>query len=163
MRLAIISDTHLPKGRRRLPDECLRRLAAADAVLHAGDLISARVLDELLAVGPPVHAVRGNVDEPALRARLPETLELELGGVRLAMVHDSGPSAGRRLRLRTRFPSADVVVFGHSHIPLLETSDSGPILLNPGSPTDRRRSPSHTMALGEVEGGRARFELVALD
>ena len=163
MRLAIISDTHLPKGHRALPEECRRRLAAADAILHAGDLIRASVLDHLLAIGPPVHAVCGNVDEPALRTRLPETLELELEGVRVAMVHDSGPAAGRAVRMRTRFPDADVVVFGHSHIPLLESHDGGPILLNPGSPTDRRRSPSHTMALGELTSGQARFELIALD
>lgn len=163
MRLAIISDTHLPKGRRTLPDECRRRLVAADAILHAGDLRVASVLDELLALGPRVHAVHGNVDEPALLKRLPETLELELDGVRVAMVHDSGPSAGRLARMRRRFPHADVVVFGHSHLPLLETHESGPVLLNPGSPTERRRSPSHTMAVGELEGGRAHFELVALD
>lgn len=163
MRLAIISDTHLPKGRRTLPDECRRRLAAADAILHAGDLNAASVLDELRAIGPRVHAVRGNVDEPALLRELPETLELELAGVCVAMVHDSGPSAGRLARMRRRFPNADVVVFGHSHMPLLETHESGPILLNPGSPTERRRSPSHAMAVGELEGGQVRFELVALD
>ncbi len=163
MRLAIISDTHLPKGSRSLPDECRRRLADADAILHAGDLMTASVLDELEAIGPPVHAVHGNVDGPALRARLPETLELELGGVRIAMVHDSGPSSGRLERMRTRFPRADVVVFGHSHMPLLELSDAGPILLNPGSPTERRRATTHTMAVGELTGGQARFELVALD
>ena len=163
MRLAIISDTHLPRGRRALPEECRRRLAAADAILHAGDLIRMPVLDHLQAIGPRVHAVHGNVDEPALRARLPEMLELELDGVRIAMVHDSGPSAGRAARMRRRFPDADVVIFGHSHMPLLEYHDGGPILLNPGSPTDRRRSPSHTMALGELTSGQARFELVALD
>src|SRR3712207_1279454 len=118
MELAIISDTHMPRGRRRLPDECLERLAAADAILHAGDLITREVLDLLEARGPPVHAIQGNVDEPELRLRLPRVRVVEAEDARIAMVHDAGPSAGRLRRLRALFPDADAAVFGHSHIPL---------------------------------------------
>jgi putative phosphoesterase len=163
MRLAIISDTHLPKGRRVLPAACLDRLAAADAILHCGDFNARSVYEELLAIGPPLHAVHGNVDPPELWGLLPETLEIELGGVRIAMVHDSGPAAGRMKRMRTRFPHADLVVFGHSHLPLLQTSPEGMTLLNPGSPTERRRAPRHTMAQADVADGAVVCELLALD
>ena len=163
MRLAIISDTHMPKGRRALPAACLERLAAADAILHAGDFIAPSVYDELLAIGPPVHAVHGNVDAPELRGRLPESLEIDLGGVRVAMVHDSGPAAGRMMRMRTRFPRARLVVFGHSHLPLREEGSDGLVLLNPGSPTERRRAPSYTMAQAELAGGAVACRLLALD
>ena len=162
MRLAVISDTHLPKGRRALPGACVERLAAADAILHAGDFTARPVYDELRRLGPPVHAVHGNVDPPELRALLPETLELDLDGVRIAMIHDSGPSARRVSRMRTRFPDADLVVFGHSHMPLIEQGD-GLILLNPGSPTERRRAPNHTMAQVDLAAGSVTCELVALD
>lgn len=163
MRLAILSDTHLPKGRRALPPACLERLAAADAILHAGDFITASVYEDLRAIGPPLHAVHGNVDPPELRERLPESVEIDLDGARVAMVHDSGGAAGRMTRMRTRFPDADLVVFGHSHLPLLETGPDGLILLNPGSPTDRRRSPRHTMAQVDIVAGAVRCELVDLD
>jgi hypothetical protein len=163
MRLAIISDTHMPKGRRALPEACLQRLAAADAILHAGDFVARAIHDQLMAIGPPVHAVHGNVDEPELRGILPESLEMDLDGVRVAMIHDSGPAAGRRTRMRTRFPRAALVVFGHSHLPLLEEDADGLILLNPGSPTERRRAPRHTMAEAEIAGGTVTCRLVALD
>ena len=163
MRLAILSDTHLPKGRRALPAACLERLAAADAILHAGDFIAASVYDELRALGPPLHAVHGNVDPPELRKRLPECLEVDLDGVRVAMIHNSGAATGRMARMRTRFPDADLVVFGHSHLPLLETGPDGRVLLNPGSPTERRRAPRHTMAQVDVVGGAVACELVGLD
>jgi putative phosphoesterase len=161
-RLAVISDTHLPRGSRRLPDRCLELLRGADAILHAGDVSAAGVLSELRALGPPVHAVHGNVDEPAVVAELPADLVLELGGVRIAMLHDSGPAAGRMARMRRRFPDAHAVVFGHSHIPLHETGPDGLQLFNPGSPTDRRRQPFHTMGLAEARAGAVRFELVTL-
>ena len=163
MRLAILSDTHLPKGRRALPPACLERLAAADAILHAGDFIAASVYEELRAIGPPLHAVHGNVDPPELRKRLPESVEIDLDGVRVAMVHDSGAAAGRMTRMRARFPDADLVIFGHSHLPLLETGPDGLVLLNPGSPTERRRSPRHTMAQVDIVGGAVACELVGLD
>jgi putative phosphoesterase len=161
--LAIISDTHLPRGRRRLPGACVERLRAADLVLHAGDIATAEVLAELEALGPPVRAVYGNVDEAALRARLPEALVVEAAGARVAMIHDAGPAAGRAARLRRRFPDADAVVFGHSHIPLHETGADGLQIFNPGSPTDRRRQPRHTMGLARVQAGAIAFELVTLD
>jgi putative phosphoesterase len=162
-RLAVISDTHLPRGARRLPDRCVALLRGADAILHAGDFSSAETLAELRALGPPLHAVHGNVDEPAVLAQLPMVLALEIDGARIAMLHDSGPAAGRMARMRARFPEADAVVFGHSHIPLHETGPDGFQLFNPGSPTDRRRQPVHTMGLAEVRDGAVRFELVTLD
>jgi uncharacterized protein len=163
IRLAVISDTHLPRGSRRLPDRCVELLRGADAILHAGDLSTVGVLEDLRALGPPVHAVCGNVDEVALARLLPAELELDLEDARIAMVHDSGAAQGRAARMRRRFPDADAVVFGHSHIPLHETGQDGLQLFNPGSPTDRRRQPRHTMGLAEVDGGSVRFELLALD
>ena len=161
MRLALISDTHLPRGRRRLPDACVEHLRGADAILHAGDLVALSVLHELEALGPPVHAVHGNVDAPDVRAALPAARVVDVGGTRIAMTHDGGPAAGRLARLRRRFPDADAVVFGHSHVPLHEAAE-GFQIFNPGSPTDRRRQPTHTMGIATVRGGRLRFELVDL-
>jgi putative phosphoesterase len=162
MRLAVISDTHLPRGNRALPPACLERLRAADAILHAGDLSEASVLAALEALGPPVHAVRGNVDSAELQARLPLTRVVEAEGARIAMVHDAGPAAGRLARMRRRFPDADAVVFGHSHLPLLETS-GGFAIFNPGSPTERRRAKHHTMGVATVLQGDLAFELVTLE
>src|SRR5919198_5446587 len=138
--------------RPRAPEACVDRLAAADAILHAGDLSELSVLAELEALGPPVHAVRGNVDSAALQARLPLTRGVDAGGARIAMVHDAGPAAGRLQRMRRRFPEAQAVVFGHSHIPLLESAD-GFTIFNPGSPTERRRAPQHTMGLATADHG----------
>jgi putative phosphoesterase len=162
VRLAIISDTHLPRGARRLPDACVAHLRAADLVLHAGDVVTPEVLAEIEALGPPVRAVAGNVDVAALRARLPERDVVVAGDARIGMVHDAGPAAGRPARLRRWFPDCDAVVFGHSHIPLHVTEDAFQIF-NPGSPTDRRRQPRHTMGLAEVAGRDVRFTLVDLD
>jgi uncharacterized protein len=163
MVVAIISDTHLPRRGRALPVACVERLRAADAILHAGDISEASVLAEIEALGPPVHAVRGNVDSPELQARLPLTRIVEIGGARIAMLHDAGPAIGRLERMRNRFPEAQAVVFGHSHIPLHQIGPDGLQLFNPGSPTDRRRQPRHTMGLAEVRDGAVRFELVTLD
>ena len=154
----IVADTHIPRRARALPKGLLAHLGRADLVLHAGDLMDPSLLEELAAY-VPVRAVRGNLDPPDLD--LPESLQVELGGVRVAMIHDSGRKQGRRTRLRRRFPDARVVVFGHSHIPFLEDK-SGFMLLNPGSPTDRRRQPHHTFALLCVEGGEVRAEIVPL-
>ncbi|MGH2949204.1 MAG: metallophosphoesterase family protein [Solirubrobacteraceae bacterium] len=162
MRLAIISDTHMPRGARAIPAACVERLRAADAILHAGDLMEAPVLAALEALGPPVYAVRGNVDSPELQARLPLTRVVEAGGARIAMVHDAGPAASRLTALRRRFPDADAVVFGHSHLPLHEEVD-GFAIFNPGSPTERRRAPHHTMGMATAEDGAVAFELVLLD
>ena len=162
MRLAIISDTHMPRGDRALPEACLERLRAAEAILHAGDLIALEVLELLQSLGPPVHAVHGNVDGPEVRAALPGARVVEVGGARIGMVHDAGPAAGRMRRLRARFPGADAVVFGHSHLPLHDEED-GFQLFNPGSPTERRRAPVHTMGEAEVGAdGRLRFGLIEL-
>jgi uncharacterized protein len=162
MVLAVIADTHLPRGRRRLPDACVERLRDTDLVLHAGDFIAAQALRELESLGPPVAAVHGNLDDAELRRRLPEARVVDAGGARIGMVHDAGPRKGRLARMRRRFPDAAAVVFGHSHIPLHE-SDDGFQVFNPGSPTDRRRQPRHTMGIARVDGDGVAFELVALD
>ena len=161
-RLAVISDTHLPRGARALPAACVEMLRGADAILHAGDLMELSVLEALEGLGPPVHAVRGNVDSAELQARLPLTRVVGVEGARIAMIHDGGPKEGRLARLRRRFPDADAVVFGHSHLPLHEER-GGFTIFNPGSPTERRRSPHHTMGLATVDGDRVSFELLQLD
>jgi putative phosphoesterase len=160
--IAVIADTHLPRGARRIPDACLERLREAELILHAGDLTAPSVLDELEAIGPPVAAVHGNIDTEELRRRLPAERVVTAGDLRIAMVHDAGPGRGRLERMRRRFHDADAVVFGHSHIPLHEQSD-GFQIFNPGSPTDRRRQPRHTMGLARVEDGRVDFQHVVLD
>jgi putative phosphoesterase len=163
VRLAVIADTHLPRGARRLPDVCVERLKGADAILHAGDLMETSVLDALRQLGPPVHAVRGNVDSAELQARLPATRMVNAEGARIAMLHDAGPATGRLARMRRRFPDAQAVVFGHSHIPLHETDQDGFQIFNPGSPTERRRQPRHTMGIATAHDGRVAFELITLD
>jgi putative phosphoesterase len=159
--VAVIADTHMPRGGRRLPDACVERLRAADLILHAGDVTAEGVLEELAAVGPPLHAVHGNMDDPALCDRLPSTLVVEAGGVQFGMTHDPGPRAGRGERLAGRFPDCAAVVYGHTHEP--EVTRAGEIwILNPGSPTERRRAPSHTMLVLEVEKGEIRPQLIPL-
>jgi uncharacterized protein len=159
--LAIISDTHMPRGGRAIPEACLARMRAADAILHAGDLVAVEVLELLESLGPPVHAVHGNVDEPELLMRLPAVRVIDADGAKIVVTHDGGPAQRRLDRLRARFPDADAVVFGHSHLPLHEERD-GFHIFNPGSPTDRRRAPSHTMGVATAQAGRLRFELVEL-
>jgi putative phosphoesterase len=161
--LAIISDTHLPRGGRRLPEACVARLRAAAMILHAGDLVTVSVLEELRALGPPVVAVAGNVDEPALRRRLPARTEVQVGGARIGMVHDAGPARGRLERLRGWFPDADAAVFGHSHLPLHERAADGFQIFNPGSPTERRRAPAHSIGEARVDQHRVELSLIALD
>jgi putative phosphoesterase len=163
VRLAIISDTHLPRGERRLPDACVEHLRASDLILHAGDFSELGVLRGIEALGPPVAAVFGNVDGPDVRAVVPEQRIVEAGAVRIAMVHDAGPGARRLERLQAAFPECQAVVFGHSHIPLLEMAEGNFQIFNPGSPTDRRRQPKHTMGLATVEGETITFEHVELD
>jgi uncharacterized protein len=146
----------MPRGARRLPERSVELMADADAIIHAGDFVTAAVLAEIEALGPPVHSVYGNVDEPALRERLPETLEVEFGRARIAVIHDAGPRRGRAERLRARFPGADCVIFGHSHMP--EHVRVGEFqTFNPGSPTERRRAPSRSMGLLEVVGAEIRL------
>ncbi len=151
----------MPKGGRAIPEACLARLRSADAILHAGDFVATEVLDLLESLGPPVHAVHGNVDEPALRVRLPAVRLVEADGARIVMTHDGGPADGRLARLRARFPGVDAVVFGHSHLPLHE-EDGGFHIFNPGSPTERRRAPRHTMGLATAQAGRLEFSLIQL-
>ena len=154
----VIADTHIPRRARSLPEELIPYLERADLILHAGDLIEPSLLQEL-AIYAPVRAVKGNVDPSD--SNLPETLEFDFGGARMAMIHDSGRKEGRRRRLKKRFPDARVVVFGHSHVPFLEDED-GLLLLNPGSPTDKRWQPCHTFALLWVGEGRVRAEILTL-
>jgi putative phosphoesterase len=158
--IAIIADTHLPRGTRRLPDSCVERLRRADLIVHAGDFIRLEVLDELERLGDLV-AVHGNVDEPALRRRLPERASFSAGGFTIAVVHDSGPRRGRIERLRRSFPGADAVIFGHSHLPLHERDGEFQIF-NPGSPTERRGAPHHTMGTARVTERGLEFQLVTL-
>lgn len=152
MKVVVLADTHAPRRWRSCPPRVAEHLRGADLILHAGDVCVGSVLAELAAYAP-VHAVKGNNDGPDVIA--PETLELDLDGLRVAMIHDSGPAKGRMARMRRRFPAAQLVVFGHSHIPLDETGD-GPRLFNPGSPTDRRRQPHGTLGLLSVERGALR-------
>jgi len=161
MRLAIISDTHMPRGDRALPAACVAELRAADAILHAGDFMRVEVLKALEALGPPVRGVHGNVDDDALRRMLPAARVVEAGGARIAMIHDAGRRTGRLVRMRARFKDADAVVFGHSHLPLHERADDGFQIFNPGSPTERRRAPAHTMGIATISAGRLRFELIS--
>ncbi|HEY6779331.1 MAG TPA: metallophosphoesterase family protein [Thermoleophilaceae bacterium] len=162
MLIAVISDTHMPRGSRRLPPACVERIEAADLLVHAGDIATVAVLRHLEAIGPPLVGVHGNVDSAELRRLLPAERVVQAGAMRIAVVHDAGPRVGRLERMRRRFGErADAVVFGHSHTPLHEQAD-GFQIFNPGSPTERRRAPTHTMGLARVDGGRLSFELVDL-
>jgi putative phosphoesterase len=151
----------LPRGKRALPEECVSRLEAADLILHAGDVVSTAFLDELKAIGPPVEAVCGNMDEPALRASLPLRRIVEVEEVRIGMVHNGGPRNGREARLAARFDECGAVVYGHTHLPQVERFQEHWIL-NPGSPTDRRSAPAHSMIVLTVKGRRITPELVTL-
>jgi uncharacterized protein len=152
----------LPRGSRRLPDRCVDFLRAADMILHAGDVSSVAALEELQALGPPLFAVHGNADEPELRRLLPESRVVEVEQVQIGMLHVPGRRAGRETRLAARFPGADAVVYGHTHIQQAECV-GGVWILNPGSPTERRRAPSRSMLLVDVRGRRLEPQLVALN
>lgn len=152
-RLLLISDTHIPGRARRLPDAVLREADAADLIVHAGDWVAASVLDDLRQHGD-VLGVYGNNDGEDLRAVLPEVARRELEGVRIAVVHETGQKQRREERMDVAYPDADLLIFGHSHIPWDTTTPRGMRLLNPGSPTDRRRQPDHTfMTLELADGG----------
>ncbi len=137
--LALIADTHVRGGTPLLPKRCLDIVAGCDVVVHAGDIADLAALERLRAIGPPVVAVRGNVDEGALAAVLPELEQVTVAGCKIGVIHDAGPSRGRLERMRRRFPFAAAVVFGHSHVPLHEAAPDGFQIFNPGSPTVRRR------------------------
>ena len=153
MNLLLVSDTHVPVRARDLPGLLWTAVDAADVVVHAGDWVSIDLLDALEARAARLVGVYGNNDGPALRARLPEVAYAELDGVRFAVVHETGPAQGREARCAARFPDLDVLVFGHSHIPWDTTAPGGLRLLNPGSPTDRRRQPHCTYMTATVADG----------
>jgi hypothetical protein len=148
MRIAVLADTHIPKRAKTLPDSAWKILESAETILHAGDVLTREFLDQLSQMAP-LYAVRGNNDTDLI----PETLEFNLAGTRFAMIHDSGDKKHRGARMRKRFPNADVVVFGHSHIPINEY-EQDLLLFNPGSPTDRRTQPQLTMGILEVSDGK---------
>ena len=154
VRLVLTSDTHLPQRARDLPAPLWAAVDDADVVVHAGDWVDVAALDALAARSARLVGCYGNNDGPALRARLPEIAYAELDGLRLAVIHETGPSAGRDERCAARFPDVDLLVFGHSHIPWDTTARSGLRLLIPGSPTDRRRQPFATFMTATIAGGR---------
>ncbi|GAA2622267.1 YfcE family phosphodiesterase [Dactylosporangium fulvum] len=153
MRLVLIADTHVPKRARDLPARLWAAIEAADVVVHAGDWVAEPLLDELLRRSSRLIGVYGNNDGPGLRARLPEVADVVLDGVRLAVVHETGAAKGREQRCAVRFPAHDVLVFGHSHIPWDTAAPGGLRLLNPGSPTDRRREPYATYMTASITDG----------
>ena len=159
-RIAVIADTHLAAAQ-ELPPECAELIADCDLVIHAGDIATGEVLAAIEEIGPPVRAVQGNVDDAALRRRLPLELQVDVDGARIAVLHDAGSAAGRLARLRRQYPEAQAVVFGHSHMPLHEV-EGGFQIFNPGSPTQRRRAPNRTMGVAEVRGGQISFRHLAL-
>jgi putative phosphoesterase len=152
--VVFISDTHVPQRARDLPDSLWDQIESCDVVVHAGDWVDVALLDELEQRARRLVGVYGNNDHGPLRERLPEVARVELGGVRFAVVHETGNAKGREQRCAARFPDVDVLVFGHSHIPWDTTAETGLRLLNPGSPTDRRRQPFATYLTGVAEGGR---------
>ncbi|HYH77435.1 MAG TPA: metallophosphoesterase [Arthrobacter sp.] len=154
LRLLLVSDTHVPHRARELPAQVWAAVETADVVFHAGDWVTAELLDEFERRSRRLVGVYGNNDGPDLRRRLPETVDITLEGVRFAMVHETGPAKGRGERAEVLYPDADVLVFGHSHIPWDTTTPRGLRLLNPGSPTDRRRQPVCTYMEADVDGGR---------
>jgi len=159
-----MSDTHVPKRARALPVQLLAAVDEADVVIHAGDWVDAATLDLLEARSRRLVGVWGNNDGPELRRRLPEVARVEFDGVRVAVVHETGPAAGREARSDQAFPETDVLVFGHSHIPWDTVTPAGLRLLNPGSPTDRRRQPVCTYVTAEIADGRLdAVSLVAVD
>jgi putative phosphoesterase len=156
MRLLLMADTHVPRRARDLPDAVWEAVDDADVVVHAGDWVDVDLLDRLEARASRLVAVYGNNDGPTLRARLPEVAHVSLAGLRMSVVHETGPSAGRERRCAQAFPDSDVLVFGHSHIPWDTTAPTGLRLLNPGSPTDRRRQPYCTYLTATITGGELR-------
>jgi putative phosphoesterase len=153
MRLLLISDTHLPKRARDVPAEVWDEVDRADVVIHAGDWVEPPLLDQLEARARRLVACWGNNDGDELRRRLPERADVTLGGLRFTVVHETGPAGGRDARMAKLYPDTDVLVFGHSHIPWDTTAGTGLRLLNPGSPTDRRRQPYCTYMTATVDGG----------
>ncbi len=161
MRIAVIADTHMPKGARQLPERCTAELRTADLIVHAGDFSAWEVYAQLCDYGPPVVAVSGNVDDARLQRRLPETAVFDADGAEVGVIHDAGSAKSRFERMRARFPGASAVIFGHSHLPLLDGHGNFQIF-NPGSPTERRRAPTRSMGLATAAAGRIQFRHVRL-
>lgn len=161
-RMLLLADTHVPKRARRLPDAVLRAIDEADVVVHAGDWVDEAPLDLLADRAGVLHGVFGNNDGPALRARLPEVARFTVEDTTIAVIHETGAAAGRERRMDAAFPDDDLLVFGHSHIPWDTVTPRGLRLLNPGSPTDRRRQPACTLMTVVVEGDRIDATLVPL-
>jgi uncharacterized protein len=155
-RLLIIADTHVPKRARDLPRELWREVETADVVLHAGDWVEVGLLDELEARANRLVGVWGNNDHGELRRRLPEVARVEIEGLRFGVVHETGPAKGREARCSAQYPELDVLVFGHSHIPWDTPAPNGLRLLNPGSPTDRRRQPHCTYLTATAQDAQLR-------
>jgi putative phosphoesterase len=153
VRLLLIADTHVPARARDLPARVWEEVATADVVIHAGDWMALELLDELESRSARLVACWGNNDGPELRARLPERADVTLAGVRFTVVHETGAASGREARMSRLYPETEVLVFGHSHIPWDTTTQTGLRLLNPGSPTDRRRQPFCTYMTASVDGG----------
>jgi uncharacterized protein len=151
VRLLLIADTHVPKRARDLPTTVWDEVARADVVVHAGDWIAPELVDELTARSARLVGCWGNNDGPEVRSRLPERADVTLDGVRLTVVHETGAAGGREARMARLYPDTDVLVFGHSHIPWDSTTATGLRLLNPGSPTDRRRQPFCTYVTARIE------------
>lgn len=163
MQVVITGDTHLPKGGRELPAALQGAIAGATLVIHSGDFTGAGSLERFERISPRLVAVHGNVDVEAVVQRLPEATAFDLGAARVGLIHDAGPRRGRMRRMRRLFPDADAVVFGHSHLPLHEIGEDGFQIFNPGSPTERRRAPTHSFGLCEPgPDGRLRFKHVRL-
>lgn len=164
MRVAVLSDTHFPGRGTTLPEACHEVVDRCDLVIHAGDFADVATLRLLRDLGKPLVAVHGNADDDGVRRALPATAEVELPGLTLAVVHNGGPERGRLDRMRKRFPAAGAVVFGHSHVPLHQVAPDGFFILNPGSATDRRRQPRHSMVELTVRTGRApKIAFLAVD
>lgn len=157
MIVAVLADTHIPKRAKDLPSAAYELIEESDAIIHAGDILTSDFLKKLSNM-VPVYAALGNND---VGVTLPETLELQLDGINIAVIHDSGPKTGRRNRMKKRFPKSRIVIYGHSHIPDCSDED-GLLLFNPGSPTDRRREPEHTMGLLKIAEGDFVATLVKL-
>jgi putative phosphoesterase len=159
-RVVVIADTHLPRGGRELSRDCVQVLDSADLILHAGDVTAVDVLERLRRLAP-LHAVQGNMDDPELRRALPRRLTVEVEGLTIGMVHVPGPADGRAERLAGAFPGCDVVVYGHTHVPEL-TRHRDTWIVNPGSPTERRRAPHRSLVVLEVDDRSSSPQLVVL-
>jgi uncharacterized protein len=160
--IAVVSDTHMPRGRRELPARCVELLSSAELIVHAGDFSGAEILARFQSFGAPLVAVKGNVEDGVVRSRLEERAAFDWRGHRIGVVHDAGQKSGRLERLRGQFADCEAVIFGHSHIPLHERAADGFQIFNPGSPTERRRSPERTMGIAELVGVELRFRHVPL-